>query len=211
MKAFAKHQLAPALFLCGLPGGVAAGVVMNAGVSKAGFGVQDGDHVSEDIFPYEFRDIVDAVKVLRSGEIIEIKKEELEWRYRGCRGWEPGMIYEVSMSWRDRPLDNFSDILKKTALRRVRTQPLQSLSCGSVFKNPAGGKKAGWLIEQCGLKGYQIGGAVVSEKHANFIVNKGGAKARDIHQLIQHIKKTVKTKMGIILTPEVKYFGHWPT
>ena len=196
MQIFLRHKLAPALFLCGLPGDVGGGVVMNAGVGQ-------------DISPKEFKDIVDWVKVIRDGKVILIQSEDIKWEYRFSTGWEPGLIYEVGISW---PLEFLPDLpirLKDMALKRTQSQPLQSASCGSVFKNPVTGEKSGALIDQCGLKGYQIGQACISTKHANFIVNRGGATARDIHHLIQHAQKIVKSKYGILLEPEVKYMGRW--
>lgn len=204
MKIFLKYQLAPALFLCGLPGGIAGGVVMNAGVAKQS--ESEGKHLT---LPSEFKDIVDWVKVIREGRLVHIKKEDIQWEYRFSSGWQPGVIYEVGMSWPKEPIENFTSLLQQIALRRARTQPLQSSSCGSVFKNPLSGKKAGQLIEQCQLKGYQIGGAIVSEKHANFIVNAGHAKAIHIHQLIQHIQQVVQKQTGVLLKPEIKYVGEW--
>ena len=81
-------------------------------------------------------------------------------------------------------------------------------NCGSVFRNPLGHKSA-QLIESCGLKGFRIGGAVVSEKHANFIVNDKGATAGDIDKIIKHIRETVLLKTGVELIPEVAYIGEW--
>ncbi len=196
MQIFLKHKLAPALFLCGLPGDVGGGVVMNAGVGQ-------------DIFPKEFKDIVDWIRVIKEDKIVLIKKEEIKWEYRLSKGWGPGLIYEVGMSWPVEPLPDVQERLKNMALKRTQSQPLQSASCGSVFKNPLTGEKSGALIEQCGLKGYQIGQACISKKHANFIVNMGGATAIDIHQLIQYTRKTVQEKYNILLEPEVKYLGRW--
>jgi UDP-N-acetylmuramate dehydrogenase len=79
-------------------------------------------------------------------------------------------------------------------------------SCGSVFRNPTP-HKAGWLIEQTGLKGYQIGGAQVAQRHANFILNCGGAKASDIFQLIRYVQEQVEKRWSVLLEPEVKIIG----
>ena len=196
MQIFLRHKLAPALFLCGLPGDVGGGVVMNAGVGQ-------------DISPKEFKDIVDWVKVIREDKVILMQNKDIKWKYRFSSGWNPGLIYEVGMSWPTEPLPDLPLRLKDMALKRTQSQPLQSASCGSVFKNPVTGEKSGALIDQCGLKGYQIGQACISTKHANFIVNRGGATARDIHHLIQHAQKIVKSKYGILLEPEVKYMGRW--
>ena len=197
MQIFLKYKLSPALFLCGLPGNVGGGVVMNAGVSQ-------------DIFPREFGDIVDWVKVIQEDKTVLLQGKEIEWKYRSSGGWGPGLIYEVGMSWPMKPLSNLPLLLKEMALKRTQSQPLQSASCGSVFKNPSTGEKAGALIEQCGLKEHKVGQACVSGKHANFIVNRGGATAMDIHRLIQYVQKRVKQKFNILLEPEVKYIGRWP-
>jgi UDP-N-acetylmuramate dehydrogenase len=90
--------------------------------------------------------------------------------------------------------------------RRRRTQPLGEWSCGSVFTNPPG-DHAARLIESAGLKGFRIGGAVVSEKHANFILNQGGATAHDLETLILHVRHTVEKLHGIKLVPEVRIIG----
>ena len=196
MQVFFKCKLAPALFLCGLPGDMGGGVVMNAGVGQ-------------NISPKEFRDVVDWVTVLREDKEIIFQNKEIQWDYRSSKGWDPGLIYEVGMSWPMEPLPDLPERLKEMALKRTQSQPLQSASCGSVFKNPLTGEKSGALIERCGLKGYQVGQACVSEKHANFIINRSGATALDIHQLIQHVQKTVQNKNNILLEPEVKYLGRW--
>ncbi len=196
MRVFLSYRLAPALFLCGLPGDVGGGVVMNAGIGT-----------KNKVSPREFKDIVDWVKVLRwDGEEVLLSKEKIRWGYRYSEGLGSGIIYKVGISWSLKPLDDLPVQLKKMALRRADTQPLQSASCGSVFKNPVG-YSAGRLIEECGLKGFQVGGAQISNKHANFILNTGSAKALDIYQLILHVQQTVKKQHGILLEPEVKYLG----
>lgn len=201
LKNFLKYRLEPALFLAGLPGDVGGGVVMNAGVSEA-------------IKPREFVEITDWIEVLRWDEshrkddLIRIETRDLKWSYRHCEGWRPGVIVRVGLSW---PLDPSPDILarvKQANHTRLTKQPLDMPSCGSVFVNPEG-HKSGQLIEQAGLKGFAIGGAKVSEKHANFIVNFNQAKAEDIHHVIEHVKKTVLAKTGIALRTEVVYLGEW--
>jgi UDP-N-acetylmuramate dehydrogenase len=196
LKIFLKHKQAPALFLAGLPGDVGGGVVMNAGVG-------------ESFVPREFNELVDWIEVIRPNEKIRrIQKDELKWEYRHCSGWQPGIIVRVHMSWPLEPQENILEQVKLANRTRLTKQPLELPSCGSVFRNPPG-HKAGALIEKCGLKGYKIGGAQISPKHANFIVNTGGAKARDIHMIIEHIKKTVKEQEGIDLHTEVVYLGRW--
>ena len=96
--------------------------------------------------------------------------------------------------------------MKELNARRAEKQPLEYPSAGSTFKRPEG-SFAGTLIEQCGLKGYTIGGAQVSEKHAGFVINKGDATSKDIYDVIYHVKNTVYAKTGIMLVPEVKMIG----
>ena len=96
--------------------------------------------------------------------------------------------------------------IRELLAQRAATQPTGRFSCGSVFKNPAG-DFAGRLVEQCGLKGFAIGGAGVSEKHANFIINAGAANAADIEALIAHVQATVAEMTGVRLEPEVKIIG----
>ena len=91
---------------------------------------------------------------------------------------------------------------------RHTTQPYNMPNCGSVFRNP-GPKTAGWLIEQTGLKGYQIGEAQVAQRHANFILNLGHAKAHDIRRLIEHVQAQVEQQWSLLLHPEVKFMGEF--
>lgn len=194
-KLFVKHKLAPALFLCGLPGDVGGGVVMNAGVSEM-------------IAPREFVEITDWVEVLRGEQVKRFEKNEIEWRYRHSEGWQPGIVVRAQLSW---PLTADPEIgkkVKEATKLRLSKQPLNLPSCGSTFKNPSG-HKAGALIDQCGLKGFRIGGAEVSSKHANFIVNVGGATAKDVDAVIRHVQKTVKEKFQVSLETEVRYLGEW--
>lgn len=196
LKIFLKYKLAPALFLAGIPGDVGGGVVMNAGVAEA-------------FVPREFTEIVEQITVMDPSGLERIfKKDQLEWSYRKCKGWEPGIISEVVISW---PLEPDPSILEKVRAAnktRLSKQPLDLPSCGSVFKNPEG-HKAAQLIDLCGLKGYSIGDAQVSTKHANFIVNTGDAKASDIWSVIQHVKETVYKKTSVELSTEVRLLGDW--
>ena len=197
LRVFSQEKLEPALFLCGLPGDVGGGVVMNAGISSS-------------IFPKEFSQIVDWIKVfsLDTYDLKFFKKEDLNWSYRSCKGWDKGIIYEVGFRWPLKPVEEFSQKLKEMNKKRTRTQPLNQPSCGSVFKNPPE-DKAGRLIENSGLKGFSIGGAEVSSKHANFIINKGNATAQHIHQVIEYVQKKVQKDFGILLETEVHYLGSW--
>ena len=196
LKIFLKYKLEPALFLAGLPGDVGGGIVMNAGVA-------------EQMKPREFVELTDWFEVLKpDGGIRRYMRDEVQWAYRHCDGWQPGIITRVGLSW---PLTPSVDVLErvKTANKnRLQKQPLDLPSCGSVFKNPPG-TSSGREVEAAGLKGFSIGGAQVSTKHANFILNTGDATARDIDLVIKHVQATVKAKAGIALKTEVVYLGDW--
>ena len=190
LRHFIKRKLAAALFLAGLPGDVGGGVVMNAGVAEA-------------FQPREFVEITDWIQVLRfDGKLEKILAKDLQWSYRHCVGWSPGIIVKVAVSW---PLHVDESILEKVKAAnkmRLTKQPLDMPSCGSVFKNPQGHKSA-QLIESCGLKGFKIGDAQVSLKHANFIVNLGNATADDTWDVIQHVRATVLKEKNVELNTEV--------
>ncbi len=193
LKIFLKNQLSPALFLAGLPGDVGGGVVMNAGVAEA-------------FQPREFMEMVDWIEVLNEGRIHRINKSELTISYRHCDGWQPGIATKVGLSW---PTKKDPDILTKVREAnkiRLTKQPLDMPSCGSVFRNPEG-HKAAQLIDQCGLKGFRVGDAQVSLKHANFIVNLDKATAADTMKVIDHVIKTVLTEKKVLLKTEVVKLG----
>lgn len=196
LKIFLKHQLAPALFLAGLPGDVGGGVVMNAGVAEM-------------FVPREFMELVDSIEVMNlDGQVREIKKSELTVKYRHTDGWQPDIVIKAKLSW---PLKKDETILQKVRDAnkvRLSKQPLDKPSCGSVFKNPEGHKVA-QLIDSCGLKGFSIGDAQVSLKHANFIVNNGKATAHDTWNLILFVQKNVKDKAGVDIQTEVVRLGRW--
>lgn len=196
LKTFLKQKLAPALFLAGLPGDVGGGVVMNAGVAEA-------------FVPREFMDFVDWVEVMTLDlQTIRLQKNQLNIKYRHTDGWQPHIIVNVGMSW---PLETDTTILDKVREAnkiRLSKQPLDMPSCGSVFKNPEG-HKAAQLIDSAGLKGFRVGDAQVSLKHANFIVNLEKATAKNISDVIAHVQKTVEKDKGVKLTTEVVRLGRW--
>lgn len=196
LKIFLKARLAPALFLAGLPGDVGGGIVMNAGVAEA-------------FEPREFVEMIDWVDVLKpDGQIQRYEKADLQWSYRHCHGWQPGIIVEAGMSWKNEPDPQVIDKVKEANKVRLSKQPLDMPSCGSVFQNPEGAKAA-QLIDRCGLKGLRQGEAQVSLKHANFIVNLGNAKAMDTWNLILQIQEKVHAMTGISLKTEVVRLGEW--
>lgn len=196
LKIFLKYKLAPALFLAGIPGDVGGGVAMNAGVAEA-------------FRPREFFEIIDWVEVLKpDGEIQRYDHSDINWSYRHSAGWQPGVITRVGLSWPLEPDETILEQVKTANKTRLTKQPLDMPSCGSVFVNPTG-HKAAQLIDSLGLKGYSVGGAQVSNKHANFIVNTGNATANDIWQIIQHVKKTVRERTQVELKTEVVLLGEW--
>lgn len=207
MRRFLKAELPPALFLSGLPGDVAGGVVMNAGVG-------------ESLVPKEFVEVVESFKVIQTigSEFIEkeYKNKDIEWTYRKSKGWGPAVITEVTLVWPVKDKNpEIKNLVKNAQELRSSKQPLGEPSCGSVFRNPFEDpnnlekKTSGYLIEKAGLKGYQYGGAEISRKHANFIVNKGAATALDIHCTISIAKEKVAHEFNIQLETEVCYLGDW--
>lgn len=197
LKAFLKHKLAPALFLAGIPGDVGGGVVMNAGVA-------------ESFVPREFCEIIDWFDVLKPDlKIQRYSHKDIRWEYRHSYNWQPGIITRVGISWPLEPDEAILQKVKDANRTRLSKQPLDMPSCGSVFINPDG-HKAAQLIDSCGLKGFAVGGAQVSPKHANFIVNTGRATATELWQVIQHVSKTVLEKKNIQLKTEVVLLGVWP-
>lgn len=187
VKCAAKYSLTGIENLVGIPGSLGGALVMNAGAEGA-----------------EIGDVVRSVtRVTLNGEIQTIKREGLVFEYRKT-AFPPGggLIVEAELELKKGDRLAIQDTIDKHLSRRGRTQPLSVPNSGSIFKNPSGGS-AGRLIEEAGLKGYSIGDAGVSIKHANFIVNKGAAKAADVVKLIDHIQRTVKEKTGIELETEL--------
>lgn len=187
----AENSLSGLETLYGIPATVGGAIVMNAGAF--------GKNVS---------DCITTVETLKNGMLCRYDKNECRFSYRRSRFFgkkEP----IVAATFKFRKADKrqiFSD-MKTAANIRKKLQPFGK-TCGSVFKNPVG-CFAGQLIDSAGFKGYTIGGAIVSEKHANFIVNTGSATAYDIYTLIAEIKAEVKNLYGITLIEEVEYIGEF--
>ena len=192
----AMHDLANAEFLAGIPGTVGGALAMNAGC-----------------YGGETWDIVEKVLTIDHGGALRTRRrDEFEIRYRHCALKAGGEEWFAAAWFRLQPGDGAvsRERMKRFLARRVATQPLQLPNAGSVFRNPEG-DYAARLIESCGLKGLERGGARVSEKHANFIVNpKGAARASDIEWLIETVRATVREKAGIDLQPEVRIVGEAP-
>ncbi|GLI18241.1 UDP-N-acetylenolpyruvoylglucosamine reductase [Tepidanaerobacter syntrophicus] len=178
-------------FAGGIPGTVGGAVVMNAGA-------YDG----------QMAEIVESVKVMeQDGDIYEIKNKELGYSYRTSVLQNSGkIVLEALIKLEPGSYGEIKSRMEKYSVLRRQKQPLNLPSAGSVFKRPPG-NFAGALIEKAGLKGYKIGGAMVSEKHAGFIVNTGGATARDVIELIEYIQQEVQRKFDVLLEPEIKIIG----
>jgi len=187
-----KFDLAGAEFFAGIPGLVGGALAMNAGA----FGGET--------WPL----VVEVETLNRQGEVTKRSVSEFDYGYRFVKGLQQQDEWFVSATLhleKQHKKNNTIDI-KQLLAKRALSQPTGVASCGSVFRNPDG-KYAAQLIEDCGLKGRAIGGAVVSEKHANFIINENNASAADIETLIALIQKTVADKHGVLLQPEVKIVG----
>ena len=184
-----KNQLGPAAFFSGIPGSIGGALTMNAG----SFGMETWDLVKE-------------VEVINEkGDISFIEKESFDIAYRTVTF--PFRLWFLSCSmFLSSDEETTKDNLIELRNQRIKTQPLSEDTCGSVFKNPPG-NFAGALIEGSGLKGFKIGSASISEKHANFIVNQGGATAGDIENLINHTRQVVKKNYDIDLQLEVRIMG----
>ncbi|MDP8225684.1 MAG: UDP-N-acetylmuramate dehydrogenase [Candidatus Lernaella stagnicola] len=184
------HGVAGMEFIAGVPGSIGGGVRMNAGTDRG-----------------TFADILLEIEVVEAtGRVRRLPREELVYKYRGLALDGPFVVTEAKLRGRRGDAETIGREVAAIIAKRRERQPWDCASCGSTFKNPEGGH-AGKLIESTGLKGYRIGGAQVSEKHANFLINVGDATAEDLLQLIEHVRQTVFEKTGIWLEPEVKIWG----
>jgi UDP-N-acetylmuramate dehydrogenase len=193
----AKRGLTGLEWACGIPGNMGGALMMNAGA----YGSCIGDFVTE-VQVAAYNKAENGKKaVLRT-----ISGEELAFAYRsGCL--EEGMA-ALGVTLRLAPGDAEKSLaeIREILASRNKSQPLEYPSAGSVFRNPEG-SHAGYLIEQSGCKGMAVGGAQVSEKHGNFIINTGRATARDVLQLIDEVRRIVADKTGYVLETEVRLLG----
>ena len=141
----------------------------------------------------------------RAGQVRERRRDEFEIAYRTVRGAANEWFLAATFRF-DHDASSSMDAIKELLARRNAAQPLGYPSCGSVFRNPPG-DHAARLVEAAGLKGCRRGGAMVSEKHANFILNRDGACAADVEALIEHVRTTVAERFGVALEPEVLIVG----
>lgn len=186
-----EASLAGFQFACGIPGSVGGAVYMNAGA-------YDG----------EISFVIDSAEVLDDNQEIRVlSKEELNLGYRQSIVMQKGyVVLSATFALTPGDHDKIQDRVDELTARREDRQPLEYPSAGSTFKRPEG-YFAGKLIEDAGLKGYTVGGACVSEKHAGFVINKSNGTAKDILGVIHHVQEEVKRQFGVDLYPEVRIIG----
>ena len=190
-KQTAAHGLSGIESLVGVPGTVGGGLVMNAGTRDGVLG-----------------DVVTQIERLTpSGDVETLAAAQARFVYRHSAlegSWITGAVLRL------KPEESSSIIsrIEQYLQYRSRTQPLATNNCGSVFKNPSQGAAA-MFVEQAGFKGKSVGGARVSERHANFIINEKTATAADVRALIESIQSAVRAKFGVTLETEVKFVGEW--
>lgn len=177
-------------FAAGIPGSVGGAVKMNAGA-----------------YGYDVGNFIESAEVfLVSGEIVVMDREMLQFSYRKSAVAEGDVVLRAEFELNKGKMKEIRSAMIDYGKLRKSKQPLNMPSAGSIFKRPEG-DYAGRLIELAGLKGCRIGGAMVSEKHAGFIVNDGHATSRDVEELINHVKAKVFEDSGIALETEVKIIG----
>jgi len=185
-----KEALTGMEFCAGIPGSVGGGIRMNAGA-----------------YGSELKNVIESVSLLNGeGHVKICPREALQFQYRNLDLPEgacvAGGVFVLARGNREAVEGRIREILRM----RAGKHPLDYRNAGSIFKNPKG-TPAGQIIDEAGLKGVRIGGAQVSEKHGNFIVNLGSATAKDLCALIEHVQKKVLEMKGIALEPEVKIIG----
>jgi UDP-N-acetylmuramate dehydrogenase len=174
----------------GIPGTVGGGIYMNAGCHGA-----------------EFSEVVTEVTVMDpKGKVKQLSRKQISFKYRATN--LEGIVLEAKLVLGEEAPSKLKELQAKLFRWRKVGTPFDQPCCGSTFTNPSGGAKtAGMLIDECGLKGYTVGGAQVSTLHANYIINKGTATASDVLKVIDHIRKTVAKKTGVTLELECKIIG----
>ena len=186
-----RENLTGLEFCGGIPGTVGGAVRMNAGAY--------GHSISESI--------IMAMIMDEAGEIKTWKREELRFEYRNLHLSSGHAVVGAMFRVFPNTYGQVKEEVSRIMADRAAKHPLSYKNAGSIFKNPRDHAPAGRLIEQAGLKGYAIGDAVISEKHGNFIINRGGASAADVLALIEHVQETIFLRYGIFLETELKVIG----
>ena len=171
---------------CGIPGSLGGAIKLNAGA-----------------FGFSIGDLVNRVDVFDGKEIVSLGKDELSFSYRSSN--ISGIVVGAELALSEQKREELLELRRNYFAKRRALQP-RGFSCGSVFKN--GDVPSGHYIEQAGLKGMTHGGAQISEKHANFIINNGNATSKDVYTLIRTAKAEVKSKFGVKLSEEVIIWGN---
>ncbi len=186
-----EHGLSKLEFAYGIPGTMGGGVYMNAGA-----------------YGGQLSDVVRSATVLTAnGEIVQLTADELDFGYRhSILAEKPFTVWSVTLELQAAKPEDIRAKMEEHMAARKAKQPLEFPSGGSFFKRPAG-HFAGALIEQCGLKGLTVGGAQVSEKHAGFVINRGGATCADVMELCRQVQDKVRESFGVELEREVQLVG----
>lgn len=189
----AEESLTGFEFASGIPGTIGGAAVMNAGA-----------------YGGEMKDVLEQVTVLtKEGELLTLPREELEMGYRTSRvAKNRYIVLEAVIRLRYGEQKQIRETMNELKEKRTTKQPLEYPSAGSTFKRPEG-YFAGKLIEDAGLRGFQVGGAQVSEKHCGFVINKDNATAAEVRELIRQVSERVKANSGVTLEPEVKMLGEF--
>jgi UDP-N-acetylmuramate dehydrogenase len=181
-------------FAEGIPGTVGGALVMNAGA-----------------YGSEFEKVVESVEgVTEQGEVIRLARTEMTFTYRDSHLPAGMLVTRVAMRLHREDAARVKSKIHELVSRRKSSQPSGQPNSGSMFRNPPG-DFAGRLIEAAGLKGKRLGQSQISERHANFIVNLGGAKADNVRELMELARSEVKRQFGVELVPEVRLVGDWPS
>ena len=184
----ASQGLSGLEFAHGIPGTLGGGVYMNAGAYGG-----DLESVCREVELMDFR-----------GNLYSRTGEEMDFSYRhSCLETEPAIVVSAVLELEPGKEEDIRGRMKELQTKRLASQPLNLPSAGSAFKRPAGGYAAA-LIEQAGLKGFRVGDAAISEKHAGFAVNLGGATAADVKKLLEEVSRRVEAHSGIRLEPEIR-------
>lgn len=189
----AEESLTGFEFASGIPGTIGGAAVMNAGA-----------------YGGEMKDVLEQVTVLtKEGELLTLPREELEMGYRTSRvARNQYIVLEAVIRLTYGEQKQIRETMNELKEKRTTKQPLEYPSAGSTFKRPEG-YFAGKLIEDAGLRGFQVGGAQVSEKHCGFVINKDNATAAEVRELIRQVSERVKANSGVTLEPEVKMLGEF--
>ena len=189
-KTAASHGFSGVEFALGIPGSVGGALIMNAGAWGSSFG-----------------DLVDHVQVMTDeGELMEVSHNEAQFSYRHS-GLKPYFcVTGATLTLTPGDAEEVDNLMQDLYNQKITSQPFAEENAGCMFKNPPG-HSAGKLIDECGLKGYRIGGAEVSKIHGNFILNLDNATAHDVLFLVQHIQNHVKQERGVDLEMEVQLLG----